>query len=164
MYINIYFKFMLKDWLNGEDIGFFSEFSNMLDYNNKNISRRHVLAVFGWISLLPLAGLWFSMVKRTQYREVQKISRILLEDIPQGYSYHSEYLIYRQREAFEIYSTKCTHLGCRLRMSDDRMLVCPCHGSVFDPESGAAIKGPAEKSMEKLSFIAKDDYINIFLK
>lgn len=136
----------------------------MVSPADKDWSRRRVITLFGWLLILPLAGVWLSMVKRKQEREEGNISRILMKDIPQGYSYHPEYLISRKIETFVIYSTKCTHLGCRMRMSDNGMLICPCHGSIFSPESGETVKGPAEKPLEKLGFIAEEDYLSIFLK
>ena len=44
---------------------------------------------------------------------------------------------------FVAYSAICTHRGCTVAYSDDK-LRCPCHGSVFDPARGAAVEaGPA---------------------
>lgn len=41
----------------------------------------------------------------------------------------------------------CTHLGCSLAEGefDDReaTVTCPCHGSVFDVETGEPLEGPA---------------------
>jgi 3-phenylpropionate/trans-cinnamate dioxygenase ferredoxin component len=46
---------------------------------------------------------------------------------------------------------ECTHQGCSLAEGDldDRRatVTCPCHGSVFDLETGEPIEGPAEDSV-----------------
>jgi Rieske Fe-S protein len=40
------------------------------------------------------------------------------------------------------FDARCTHQGCNVRATEDG-LVCPCHGSAFDPADGAAVHGPA---------------------
>ncbi|CCH86224.1 Putative Rieske (2Fe-2S) domain ferredoxin [Modestobacter italicus] len=44
------------------------------------------------------------------------------------------------------FSARCTHQGCTVRAADEG-LVCPCHGSVFDPADGAAVHGPATEPL-----------------
>jgi 3-phenylpropionate/trans-cinnamate dioxygenase ferredoxin subunit len=46
------------------------------------------------------------------------------------------------------FGDECTHQGCSLAEGtlDDReaRVECPCHGSVFDVETGEPVEGPAE--------------------
>lgn len=50
------------------------------------------------------------------------------------------------------YDATCTHEGCMTSASDDDgNLVCPCHGSAFDPTSGAPVAGPAEEPLASLT-------------
>jgi Rieske Fe-S protein len=42
-------------------------------------------------------------------------------------------------------SDSCTHLGCRLKPSGDR-LICPCHRGVFDLQ-GNPLSGPPQRSL-----------------
>ncbi len=50
------------------------------------------------------------------------------------------------------YSAVCTHLGCTVayqKSSGD--LVCPCHGSIFDPAQNAKVlNGPAPRPLPKI--------------
>jgi nitrite reductase/ring-hydroxylating ferredoxin subunit len=45
------------------------------------------------------------------------------------------------------FGDECTHAGCSLSEGefDDRVATveCPCHGSVFDVETGEPVEGPA---------------------
>ncbi|WP_320772745.1 ubiquinol-cytochrome c reductase iron-sulfur subunit [Streptomyces sp. CRN 30] len=52
--------------------------------------------------------------------------------------------------ALKAYSTVCTHAGCAIdRLEEDR-LVCPCHGSEFDPRTGEVLHAPATVPLEEL--------------
>jgi Rieske Fe-S protein len=51
------------------------------------------------------------------------------------------------------YSAICTHLGCSVlaQLNKEGNIVCPCHGSVFDPADGAAVvNGPAGRPLPGL--------------
>jgi len=52
-----------------------------------------------------------------------------------------------EKGRFSFLSTKCTHLGCTLRLSG-RRLMCPCHGGIFDLE-GDVLDGPPEKPLTR---------------
>ena len=44
------------------------------------------------------------------------------------------------------FDARCTHQGCTVRATEQG-LVCPCHGSMFDPATGAAVHGPASRPL-----------------
>jgi thiosulfate dehydrogenase [quinone] large subunit len=50
------------------------------------------------------------------------------------------------------YDAVCTHAGCTVAYDlQDRILICPCHGSQFDPgDDGAVIIGPAQSPLSPL--------------
>jgi len=45
--------------------------------------------------------------------------------------------------------SECTHEGCALHEgeldAEDRVVTCPCHGSMFDLETGAVVAPPAQE-------------------
>lgn len=44
----------------------------------------------------------------------------------------------------------CTHLGCRTRVDPDtRLIVCPCHGGVYDL-TGRVVAGPPPRALDEL--------------
>jgi rieske iron-sulfur protein len=62
------------------------------------------------------------------------------------------------------YSGLCTHTACGVSEwdSEKRHLLCPCHGSEFDPlKSGARISGPAPRSLPALPVTLRDERIVI---
>ena len=58
---------------------------------------------------------------------------------------------------------RCTHMGCLL--SDGTLrgenVTCPCHGSVFNVQTGAVVKGPAKKSETTYGVRIEEDQVLI---
>jgi Rieske Fe-S protein len=48
------------------------------------------------------------------------------------------------------FSSVCTHLGCDVNKVSSGKIFCPCHGSVFDAQTGAVVQGPASSPLPKL--------------
>ncbi len=45
------------------------------------------------------------------------------------------------------FDATCTHQGCQVDRRGQRLL-CPCHGSAFDPSTGEVDNGPATRPLE----------------
>ena len=60
-----------------------------------------------------------------------------------------------------VYSATCTHNGCIVE-SVGNELGCPCHGSAFNPRTGAVIQGPAQAALKK--YVVSEDAGSIFIK
>jgi Rieske Fe-S protein len=56
------------------------------------------------------------------------------------------------------YSAVCTHMQCTVG-TDGTQIICPCHGSHFDPQTGNAIVGPATQPLPMLTATLKSDSI-----
>jgi Rieske Fe-S protein len=60
-------------------------------------------------------------------------------------------LVHLEDGEFVAYSAVCTHQACTVAYKDSQ-LACPCHGSVFDPASGARVlNGPAKRPLPKVA-------------
>lgn len=57
------------------------------------------------------------------------------------------YVLAQPDGTFAALSPICTHLGCTVEISGER-LVCPCHGSTYD-RSGAVLQGPAQRPLAR---------------
>ena len=78
---------------------------------------------------------------------------------PQGQSDNERNLVALVRVGADLpaglvaYSAICTHLGCAVlpQLSAQGYIVCPCHGSIFDPANAAAVvHGPANRPLPAL--------------
>jgi nitrite reductase/ring-hydroxylating ferredoxin subunit len=59
-------------------------------------------------------------------------------------------LVHLQSGEFAAYSAICTHQQCTVAYRNGQ-LACPCHGSVFDPASGAeVVNGPAQLPLPEI--------------
>ncbi len=117
----------------------------------KNIDRRKWLKWAGMsLLLLPLKRL-FSVVdirKRQIAAGVQPVE-IAIPDT--DISVIGDLLVVRSGDDINVYSSRCTHLGCRINSLADQHFVCPCHGSRFD-RSGKPVNGPAIKPLTRLTY------------
>lgn len=117
---------------------------------NKNQSRRHFLKTAGLGLVLSMGYLWNKLVKTENQLSTQK--KISLPFNPnKNISFQDDFIIINSNHQTKVFSSHCTHLGCKINKTDGDSLLCPCHGSAFDTD-GNAIKGPAINPLKPLSF------------
>ena len=51
-------------------------------------------------------------------------------------------VVRHQSGSLSAFSAVCTHAGCTVDFASG-VIACPCHGSEFDPNTGAVLRGPA---------------------
>ena len=104
------------------------------------------LASFGALGLAGGGiGLWALGANR---RQPLPLKLGPLEDFPPGSARILEahgVLVHRSREGLAFISTRCTHLGCRVRLAGEQLL-CPCHRGRFDL-AGRPLGGPPTKRL-----------------
>ncbi len=118
---------------------------------SKKISRKKFFQRIGLASLIPLAGIWYSAAKQTELKDRQIKKITIPANIPSGISFYEPVIVSKENGKVNIFSAKCTHLGCIINKTENDKLLCPCHGSQFSLD-GTAIKGPAKNPLKKLPF------------
>jgi Rieske Fe-S protein len=60
------------------------------------------------------------------------------------------------------FDSKCTHAGVPTSISGSQ-LKCPAHGSIFNPENGEVVRGPALEALRSYRTIEADGEIRIII-
>ena len=48
----------------------------------------------------------------------------------------------------------CPHQGCTVAYAPSaKLIACPCHGSEFDPKTGAVLRGPAATGLTSIRVV-----------
>jgi Rieske Fe-S protein len=51
---------------------------------------------------------------------------------------------------FKAFEARCPHQGCMVTDTEDKDLLCPCHGSLFSAETGDVVRGPARTGLPEV--------------
>lgn len=70
-------------------------------------------------------------------------------------------ILFRTTHGVFAYSEICTHQGCVISYSPtDKLLICPCHGTIYDPYDNAKVlSGPAPSPVPKVNVAIEGDWI-----
>ena len=109
----------------------------------EKITRRKLLRKIIGILSLPIIAFWIKGIDRTKAISAKE-KIILPNDLSEGITFLDKVIIRKKREKIRVFSSSCTHLGCKINSEVDNRLICPCHGSKFnfdgDPTVGPAVK------------------------
>ena len=90
---------------------------------------------------------------------------IRTEDVPvgRGTVVASARVVVTQPTAgtFKAFDVTCPHQGCAVSMVTEAGIICPCHGSVFDPATGARRSGPAERGLTPRTVTVSGDVLTV---
>ena len=115
-------------------------------------SRRSFLR--GVTGLLALPAFWL-MHSLTQRDDSLPETRETSLSIPlasgNGIRFFDNVIVVHRGEELSVFSSKCTHLGCRIQQAEGNEIVCPCHGSRFNMR-GQVVHGPATRGLQPLNY------------
>jgi len=133
---------------------------------DKKISRRGFIATIGYVIATLFAGIWLVMTRRTLSLREPGSLKLPLNTLGEGVSFHGDVICYRRDNELKFYSSRCTHLGCKLNQGNTDRINCPCHGSQFDAVTGEVLRGPASRSLLGLDYEieAETRIVEVFYK
>ena len=120
--------------------------------NETKISRRKFFKFTGYLLTIPLAVLWFDLTNQEILTGLKKTKIVLPKNLNDGVTFLGKIIVNKKGDNIKIFSSLCTHLGCRINNEIDDKLVCPCHGSEFSL-NGKVLRGPAAKPLKKLKYV-----------
>lgn len=95
--------------------------------------------------------LWSSITHRNRaLTSKSSIFRINAGKLGNGTYFYDEFILFLKNGKAHFFSNKCSHAGCRINREVMGELVCTCHGSKFDPETGKVLRGPAIKALKSI--------------
>lgn len=74
----------------------------------------------------------------------------------------TSYSLLRTSNGIFAFDTRCTHAGAPTSLSAGQ-LKCPAHGSVFNPETGEVVRGPAMEPLKSYRTIEANGEIRIII-
>ena len=114
----------------------------------KDLTRRKFIKSIGIFLTAVVVLLWKEVVNDILVR--RKKEKIYLPDNPSNdITISGDIIIIKKSNDLAVYSSRCTHLGCKINNQKNDQLICPCHGSKFD-KNGTPLNGPAVNDLKKL--------------
>lgn len=130
---------------------------------NQNLGRVKFIKIISYALIVPLIYGWVSMLKQNRLLQSGSNTLVLPPDLPNGLSFVEPVIINNTKKGIEVYSARCTHLGCMINHIENDRLICPCHGSEYLPD-GSVVKGPSKKPLNKLSYAYDSEKKAIIVK
>lgn len=115
------------------------------------MNRKQFLKIFFPSFGIILIYLWDRLTKNIFGSNFRKKQIALTNDFPNGITLQNDFIIIKNKDKLKIFSSRCSHLGCRINNVNKNIFTCPCHGSQFDL-NGIPVKGPASKNLKELKF------------
>lgn len=118
--------------------------------NYSRITRKSFFNQLALFLSIPFVYLAFKTVLRQ--KSITKIREIRLPiELGKDVVFLQDIIYIKQNNEVRFYSSKCTHLGCKITTLKSDYLACGCHGSHFSLE-GKVINGPASTNLKRLEY------------
>lgn len=89
--------------------------------------------------------------------------RVPVSDVPEGGGLVQDRVVVTQPTPgqFKAFDATCPHQGCAVSKVTTEAIICPCHGSQFDPSDGSVKQGPATEGLKAKSATVEGDEVAV---
>jgi cytochrome b6-f complex iron-sulfur subunit len=71
-------------------------------------------------------------------------------------------LIHHPDGHYTAFDAVCTHLGCTVRFEpENKRIHCPCHGGVYDMDTGQVVSGPPPRALKSYRVEVADGNVTV---
>ncbi len=95
-----------------------------------------------------MIAFWMRGIDRTKATSA-RTKIILPNNLSEGITFLDKVIVRKDGENVKVFSSSCTHLGCKINSEAEDELICPCHGSKFSFDGNPTV-GPAVKPLKQL--------------
>ena len=121
----------------------------MNQQESKKFDRRTFLKILAALVTTIPFFLVIPLIKKRKTFMIKKREVTIPLDVQEGITFFPDCIVNRAGERISVFSSRCSHLGCRIDRQMGSELVCPCHGSRYSIE-GKILTGPATRDLETL--------------
>lgn len=105
--------------------------------------------------IVPFFKLWQAMVNFDKAADTSVEELTINKMHNDGVQFSGKVILVKNSDKLSLFSSRCTHLGCRIDKEENGQLVCPCHGSRYDLQ-GKPLIGPANRPLEEIKFETRE--------
>ncbi|MEJ5262115.1 MAG: Rieske (2Fe-2S) protein [Ignavibacterium sp.] len=128
------------------------------------MNRKKFLKILFTSFALGVVYLWHRLTESVSASLRNNNQITVPDDFAFGVTITENFIVVKSKDQLKIFSSKCTHLGCRITSNINNIFTCPCHGSQFNLD-GEVLRGPAMKQLRELNYKVdkKKNQITIFI-
>lgn len=121
----------------------------------KGISRKTFFSQLAVILSFPFVYFAYRTILRAKRDSIVKELRLPI-DMNKDVMFYKDVIYVNKNKNIRFYSSKCTHLGCKINTLKNDYIACGCHGSHFSLE-GKVLKGPASSNLVELNYFIDEE-------
>ena len=133
--------------------------------SQKYINRKTFIRLAATALAVAFLALWNRLSSRQkELSDRPVVTRLNAAKLGTGTYLFERFIVVKSSDDLRVFSSKCTHAGCRINQEMDGQLICPCHGSRYEAATGKVIQGPAGINLPSVPFTTDTNTGEIIIK
>jgi len=133
--------------------------------SQKYINRKTFIRLAATALAVAFLALWNRLSSRQkELSDRPVVTRLNAAKLGTGTYLFERFIVVKSADDLKVFSSKCTHAGCRINQEMDGQLICSCHGSRYEAATGKVIQGPAGINLPSVPFTTDTNTGEIIIK